>query len=295
MTQKQNYTIRFEPRGDVYRKLISEAQKFCSHGLLVMQDQLKFDVSASDVLSDILAFMESSTRSSAWPGTASFPDGRIIATVHRFRLTGESACILQDVCEGLYDWQAPSLPEDLCLLREDLSPWLTSIAHEEDSYLTLSGEERALLDSRFPELDLAREADLLLRFPERRASLQETLRQLGHWEYQLDTLLVQEPDATTGQHSGLTSCLAMLFDDGMDYRNPEEAIGAVLYDEGEVKAVSRVLDALDEVLGPQRSIPKVEDLLTEPKWEEVVQSAKAAYYLMTGLDKEIRKEIEGAG
>jgi len=82
------------------------------------------------------------------------------ATVHRFRLTGESACILQGATDGLYDWRSPSLPEDLCFLRQDMSPWLTSIAHEHDSYLTLSEEERSFLDASFPELDLARTPDV---------------------------------------------------------------------------------------------------------------------------------------
>jgi hypothetical protein len=54
---------------------------------------------------------------------------------------------------ALYEWRQPNYPEDLCLLRQDRSPWLVSIAHENDSYLCLSsGKEKEDIIINVPEL-----------------------------------------------------------------------------------------------------------------------------------------------
>ena len=50
-------------------------------------------------------------------------------------------------------WRQPDLPEDLCLLRADGSPWLATIAHEADGFLLLSEAEREDLNTRVPALD----------------------------------------------------------------------------------------------------------------------------------------------
>lgn len=87
---------------------------------------------------------------SEWPGAILYGEK---ATVRRYRYELGSAAIFKRLGEGLYDWEQPKLPEDLCLLREDEVPWLISIAHEKDSYLYLSDEERAKLAAALPEVD----------------------------------------------------------------------------------------------------------------------------------------------
>jgi hypothetical protein len=54
--------------------------------------------------------------------------------------------------DGLFDWVEPRLPEDPCLLREDGTAWLTTIAHERDAYFTLTPEERDQLLREVPDL-----------------------------------------------------------------------------------------------------------------------------------------------
>ena len=66
-----------------------------------------------------------------------------------------SADILVKAADGLFDWLEPRLPEDLCLLRSDGSPWLVTITHERDAYFVMSREEGLLLTSHIPSLRIS--------------------------------------------------------------------------------------------------------------------------------------------
>lgn len=82
-----------------------------------------------------------------WPGTKLWHATHPIP-IHTFHLIPESAAILKKATSGLYQWQYPYLPDDLCLLRADESPWLITIGHEFDSYFKLDEDElRELLRS----------------------------------------------------------------------------------------------------------------------------------------------------
>jgi hypothetical protein len=52
--------------------------------------------------------------------------------------------------QGLWGWQYPSRPEDLCLLREDGVPVLTTIAHEKDAYFEMNESEFEELRTNVP-------------------------------------------------------------------------------------------------------------------------------------------------
>jgi hypothetical protein len=60
--------------------------------------------------------------------------------------------VLKKATNALYGWVQPELPEDLCLLRDEKEAWLVSIAHERDSYLCLSEDERSRLLDALPQL-----------------------------------------------------------------------------------------------------------------------------------------------
>ena len=66
----------------------------------------------------------------------------------------ETAKILGEAVEGLFDWIEPELPEDLCILRPDGSPWLVTISHEQDAYFQLSDKEKGELTELVPDLRL---------------------------------------------------------------------------------------------------------------------------------------------
>ena len=72
--------------------------------------------------------------------------------IYLFYLVPESAVILKNSANRLYQWQRPYLPDDLCFLRSDESPWLVTIAHENDSYLQADEEEMLQLKNEKPNV-----------------------------------------------------------------------------------------------------------------------------------------------
>jgi hypothetical protein len=104
------------------------------------------------VLEEPEPFLLSRTDESEWPGTRLFDE---TASVSKFLLRAETVKVLGMVAEGLFEWVQPNLPEDLCILRDDDSQWLVTIAHERDAYLELCDNERGMLLGEVPTLPLA--------------------------------------------------------------------------------------------------------------------------------------------
>lgn len=149
------YDIIEEPIGNIYRKLIDYSLNYCTSFLFIIQDSDWFNPSAFKFLESISPYLREKKLTSEWPGTklGLIEDGVEDKTmVYHYNLTSESSSLLQKVVNGLYDWVQPELPEDLCLLRPDGSPWLVSISHENDSYLELTLEEKVLLEKTLPNL-----------------------------------------------------------------------------------------------------------------------------------------------
>jgi hypothetical protein len=80
----------------------------------------------------------SDAESSEWPGTKLL---RGTARLLRYSLLADSGSILARLVSGLYDWRQPSMPEDLCLIRQSGEPWLVTISHERDAYLRMESDE----------------------------------------------------------------------------------------------------------------------------------------------------------
>ena len=139
-----NFTV--EPRGALYRDLIRHAVVDCNIALLVVQT-MPLEQRGQEVLTRLAAFLIEKVESSEWPGTKLL---NRTGWVFRYRFEPESAEILAGAADALYDWLQPNLPEDICLLRADGTPWLVSIAHEKDGYLELSQEEKARLFDALP-------------------------------------------------------------------------------------------------------------------------------------------------
>lgn len=148
------FDIIEESTGVLYHELLDAAQEECSHALLVLQHIIKPDPGANEVLNRLEPFRVKSEELTEWPGTKLFLG--YTATVMTYRYEPEFISVLHDISDRLYAWELPSLPEDLCLLRVDGSPWLVTIAHERDSYLDLTNNEKDYLLARLPGLKIDR-------------------------------------------------------------------------------------------------------------------------------------------
>ncbi|MCU1373172.1 MAG: hypothetical protein JWO68_458 [Actinomycetia bacterium] len=144
----ENHPIPTEPTGETYRRLLELANRSCTEALLVVHPRDGLSSGASDVLASLAPHRLSVEDRSSWPGTTLA--GRT-AEVHTFRFDGGVGDLLGAAVDGLYAWQQPDRPEDLCLLRHG-EPWLVTVAHQGAAHLVLTPEERARLDDALPEL-----------------------------------------------------------------------------------------------------------------------------------------------
>ena len=143
ITRRVPYKIGSEPSGITYRNLIDFSAHVCIASVLVVRPSLELSERGHALLKRLEPFLISKEERSSWPGTTLLCGRR--ATVYRHMLSAPVVAILRDTAGGLFDWQQPSLPEDLCLIRSDGSPWLISIAHERYGELLLSDTEKAEL------------------------------------------------------------------------------------------------------------------------------------------------------
>ena len=133
------YSFIKEPRGEPYRRLIALARARCESILLAVRPDLGLNAAALETLSDLKPHLRSEESRSSWPGTTLLGD---TAVVRVYGFSEAVASILQTRASGLFGWKQPDLPEDLCLMRSEATPWLVSIAHESDAYVDVTEAER---------------------------------------------------------------------------------------------------------------------------------------------------------
>lgn len=155
MTTRITYTLAVEPRGSVYRSLCDFAAVKALNCLLVIRDQPAPSAKARGVIESLEPYILSKRRSSEWPGTRLFGHD---ATVYVIGPEPAVWALIRGRAEGLFDWQHPELPEDLCFLRQDGSTFLGTIAHEHDAFVELDAAETNELRMKIPELRLDRSA-----------------------------------------------------------------------------------------------------------------------------------------
>jgi hypothetical protein len=145
------YDIVREPRGESYSTLIDFCAGLSRSATVVIREPDWLDDEGRRVLSELRRFQLGETQASAWPGTR-LTNGT--ATVYSIPIIETVIEIVKESAAGLYDWQQPSRPEDLCFIRENGEPVLATIAHEEDAFLLLSEEEFFKLSSLLPALEV---------------------------------------------------------------------------------------------------------------------------------------------
>lgn len=149
MTRKL-YNFTREPRDSFYCALVDAGMSVCDRFLLVIRQTCSVSAPATATTNQLRPYQLSQENASEWPGTR-LHHGCALVTYYEFNQ--HSASVLKSTAHGLYDWKQPELPEDLCLLRPDGTPWLVSIAHESDAYVELTGTEYSSLVALVPEIE----------------------------------------------------------------------------------------------------------------------------------------------
>ncbi|MBU1355436.1 MAG: hypothetical protein KJ620_02610 [Candidatus Edwardsbacteria bacterium] len=143
------YNLYREPQDSNYKAIIDMTSKFASYFLVVIRYSVKMNKKAEIILNALRPFIESSNDCNEWPGTKLTNE---FALVNVYNLNYKSLEIIKGSVSNLYDWLQPSLPEDICFLRADKSPFLVTISHEKDGYLELYQREYNELINTYPEL-----------------------------------------------------------------------------------------------------------------------------------------------
>ena len=145
--------VKDEPSGERYRALISFAMRHCNRFSLIVRSKHDIDHHCDRVLEHLSEFLVLKSDVSSWPGTELLGS---TATKYEYVLSTAAGEALCTHTTRLFEWVHPSLPEDLCLLRGNGDAWLTTIAHERDAYLRLSGEELVEFGEALPGITLTR-------------------------------------------------------------------------------------------------------------------------------------------
>ena len=148
--QQERYWFAEEPRGELYRSLIEVGRQFASRVILVVHPNLDLSDPAQAVLDRLQPWLESSEVGTEWPGTMLL--GGETARVDEYALAQESYQVIAEAADHLYAWMQPELPEDLSLLRDNGRPWLVTIAHEQEAFLSLTAQEYGALREGSPDL-----------------------------------------------------------------------------------------------------------------------------------------------
>ncbi len=133
--------------GDDYNSLLNYAFTKCAFATLVVRRRADLGVKGTRVLVDLSEHIERVNQQSEWPGTKLM---NVTADVYRIKLSAEVLNRFKMEARCLHDWIGPNLPEDLALLREDQTPWLTSISHEHAAWLKLNDDEADTLRADSP-------------------------------------------------------------------------------------------------------------------------------------------------
>jgi len=137
--KKTIYNLLIEPSNEDYYDLLDYAITECKYALVAIRDTLQLDSKGQEVLQKLSNYMDIEKQTDEWPGTKLlYRQARVL----KYHYVPELVEILKTAVPSLYKWLQPELPEDLCLLRADETPWLVTISHENDGYFVLSEQEQ---------------------------------------------------------------------------------------------------------------------------------------------------------
>ncbi len=151
--ERDTYDFIQEPRSDLLKALLSEATGLVTVCGFIVQGDLPSNQRAARLLAELSPYAKTSKKVSSWPGTELH--GESSAVQYQYAFSQPVAELLHETVDGLYEWVAPDLPEDLHLLRQDGTVLLGCIAHERDAWLELDRDEFTQLSKQVPGLNQA--------------------------------------------------------------------------------------------------------------------------------------------
>ena len=158
VSARKTYDLLDEPTGPDYAGLLECALVQCTTAVLTVPAG-EMDPEGQATVESLARFQQAKSITAA---------GSLV----RYALSRESVTVLQEATGGLYGWQHPGLPDNLCLYRGDGSPWLVSSAEAHIGYLEVSPFEKLLIGRTAPGLIavLAHQSarDAILAYMERR-------------------------------------------------------------------------------------------------------------------------------
>ncbi|MFZ0130555.1 MAG: hypothetical protein WB808_05975 [Candidatus Dormiibacterota bacterium] len=158
VSARKTYDLLDEPTGPDYAGLLECALVQCTTAVLTVPSS-EMDPEGQATVESLARFQQAKSITAA---------GSLV----RYALSRESVTVLQEATAGLYGWQHPGLPDNLCLYRGDGSPWLVSSAGAHIGYLEVSPFEKLLIGRTAPGLIavLAHQSarDAILAYMERR-------------------------------------------------------------------------------------------------------------------------------
>ena len=121
-----------EPRGEVYKSLLSYAFEQCEAFILVDRHSFTLSEQGENFLKALKSEIVDIDVEQSWPGTK-LEDG--FANIYRFKTSEHALSVLEAHTSRLYEWLKPHLLEDLIFYKEHYEPWLVTISQEEMSWI----------------------------------------------------------------------------------------------------------------------------------------------------------------
>ena len=148
---KKKYWIAAEPTGSSYSRLIDFCAKRCPKCTLVVQRPQRFSATRDHFLETLKEHLIEISKQAEWPGTKLT---RSLASVHWYSVNRDLVNRIKETTNGLYEWAAPDLPEDLAFYSVDGVALLGTSSHERFAFLVLEDRDLEDFQTEVPNLSL---------------------------------------------------------------------------------------------------------------------------------------------
>lgn len=121
----------------------------------------------------------------------------------------------------------------------------------------------------------------MVKYPEMRRELVETIQTLADREYQHKAWVKKEFPAPV-KYDCFDYAVHFLYDDATLANNVEKAIGQLLENENEADAIRQVIAALERVFARLGTEATDEEYISCSEWDQVIEAAAAASLVLQG-------------